>query len=42
MTGEGHKSEIDTISTQLRKQHPNVSQTVIDAKTFKEFKDKYE
>lgn len=42
MPGERHQATIDSISTQLRKEQPNVSQTVIDAKTFKQFKDKCE
>jgi GGDEF domain-containing protein len=42
MTGEKNQGLIDSISAELRRQNPNCSQTVIDAMTFKQFKDKYE
>jgi len=40
MTDEQHQATVTSIGIQLRKDYPNVSQTVIDAKTFKQFKDK--
>lgn len=42
MTDDTHQGKVTSISTQLRKDQPNASQTVIDAKTFKQFKDRQE